>query len=751
LPSQARPRIASKWVLALLLASQAIASAAAQESSCGARAPDDPRPRVGLALGGGGARGIAHISVLEAIEQAGVKVDCVAGTSMGSLVGALYASGKTPAEIEQFVLGIEWERLFNDSLERRERSFRRKADDRIAVNSIGVGVQKSKLKLTTGVLAGQRILMLFERMTLPVSGIDDFDRLPIPYRAVATDINTAEAVVIDHGSLALAMRASMSLPGVFNPVEIDGRVLVDGGLVNQVPVDVVRDMGADIVIAVDVGTPLEKLDVDASLVAVLNQMTGMLTTGNTRAQLATLGSRDILIVPALGKDVGTGDFTKGTQALEIGDKAAASAMSRLTALAQEQRGTDPTLAARPQPVPRPAGTPEAIEFVRLDNRTAYDDAFFLDRLDVPLGQPLDVDDLEQQLQRIYGTETFALVSYQVVEENGRRGMVVQAKPKPQGPVYLQAGLSVDADFEGTSNTNLRAGLLFAPLSSYGAEGRILAQIGNEPALAATYYHPFDPRNRNIMFLSAEILNPEINVFDTDGNNTATYTASLGAVEGAWLREFGNYGALQIGLRRGAGEAEVQTGDPALPEDKFQVGELVAAITVDRLDSVYFPRDGYFGRLGYRRSEEALGADTDFEQVDLDLVYAHRFGLHSIELIARYHSTVSGVAPIQSIYRLGGRGKLVGFRSNELTGQHYGVLAGGYVYELADVFGRAALLGSTVEYGNAWQARDDISLSDAIWNGSVYFGFDSWLGPVMLGVGVREGGDGTVFVKISDQF
>lgn len=749
MPSQTCPRIASQCALLLLLASQAFASAAAQESSCGSRTPDDPRPRVGLALGGGGARGIAHISVLKAIEQAGVKVDCVAGTSMGSLVGAMYASGKTPAEIEQLVLSIDWERLFNDSLERRERSYRRKADDRLAVNSIGVGLDRGKLKLTTGVLAGQRILMLFERMTLPVSGIDDFDRLPIPYRAVATDINTGAPFVIDHGSLALAMRASMSLPGIFNPVEIDGHVLVDGGLVNQVPVDVVRDMGADVVIAVDVGTPLEKLDVDASLVAVLNQMTGMLTTGNTRAQLETLESRDILIVPALGKDVGTSDFTKGTQALEIGDKAAASAMPRLTTLALEQRGADPGLAA--EPVSKPVSTPAAIEFVRLDNRTGYDDAFFLDRLDVPLGKPLDVDDLEQQLQRIYGTETFALVSYQVVEENGRRGMVVQARPKPQGPVYLQAGLSVDSDFEGTSNTNLRAGLLFAPLTRYGAEARILAQIGNEPALAATYFHPVDPRNRNNLFVAAEILNPQINIFDTEGNNTATYTTQLGALEAAWVREFGNYGALQLGLRRGAGKAEVQTGDPGLPEPDFQIGEIAAVITVDRLDSVYFPRDGYFGRLGYRRSDEALGADTDFDQLDLDLVYAHRFGLHAIELGARYHSTISGFAPIQSIYRLGGRGRLVGFRSNELTGQHYAVLLGGYVYELADAFGRPALLASTVEYGNAWQDRDDISLTDGIWNGSVYFGFDSWLGPVMFGVGVREGGKGTVFLKISDQF
>ncbi|MFL6593765.1 MAG: patatin-like phospholipase family protein, partial [Luteimonas sp.] len=254
--------------------------------ACGTRLPGDTRPRIGLALGGGGARGIAHISILREIQALHIPIDCVAGTSMGALVGGLYASGMPVDEMQQLVVSTDWTRLFDDSLERPERSFRRKQDDRDSLATLGVGVRSNGIKISPGLLQGERILSMFEKATLRVSTIDDFDRLPIPFRAVATDLNTGSAVILDHGSLAMAMRASMSLPGVFQPVEVDGRILLDGGLANQVPADVVRAMGADVVIAVDVGTPLEALNGDASVLDVVSQITGMMTTGNTARQLA---------------------------------------------------------------------------------------------------------------------------------------------------------------------------------------------------------------------------------------------------------------------------------------------------------------------------------------------------------------------------------------------------------------------------------------------------------------------------------
>ena len=290
------------------------------------------RPRVGVALGGGGARGIAHISVLRKLEAMHVPIDCIAGTSMGALVGALYASGMSLDEIEKTVLTLDWERMFDDSLERKERSYRRKRDDELVVAAPGVGLGKGGVTVAAGLLAGQRIMLLFEKLVEPVSTIEDFDRLPIPYRAVAADINSGDPVVIGSGDLALAMRASMSIPGAFPPVQIGDQIVVDGGVARNIPIDVVRNMGADIIVAVDVGTPLDVMTPQSSVLALTGQVIGLLTVRNTKEQLATLTERDVLISPKLGDDVATADFTKGPQALAIGKVAADAAATDLARL-----------------------------------------------------------------------------------------------------------------------------------------------------------------------------------------------------------------------------------------------------------------------------------------------------------------------------------------------------------------------------------------------------------------------------------
>lgn len=715
--------------------------------SCGSRAPGDTRPRIGLALGGGGARGIAHISVLRELEELRVPIDCIAGTSAGALVGGLYASGMSVDELERLVVDTDWKDLFDDSLERQERSFRRKQDDRDGLATVGVGIQRGEVKVAPGLMQGERVLALFERSTLRASPIDDFDRLPIPFRAVATDLNSGEAVVLDHGSLAMAMRASMSLPGIFKPVEVDGRVLLDGGLVNQVPIDVVRAMGADMVIAVDVGTPLATLGGDASLLQVVSQISGMLTTGNTQRQMQTLGAADVLIAPELGSAVATGDFDKAREALAIGATAAAAARGRLSHLSvsaghyAQARKQRPQL-SREDPV---------IEFVRLDNQTPYADDALLAQVPVAIGAPLDTARMEQSLLRAYGMGTLSSITYEVVEENGRRGVVLRARSKPQGPHYLQLGLSLHSDFDSAFDGNLRVAVLSAPLTRYGAESRITAAIGSEPGLKGEYYHPLDAAMRNQLYGSAEYANPNIHVFDGDGNNVATYDVRVGALVVSAIRDLGNLGAVSVGLLRATGSARVEIGDPALEEFDFEQGSVFANLTLDRLDSLYFPRTGYYGSLGYTAARDWLGSDSEFEQLDLDLLAARSFGRHALQGRAAYHATVSGTLPIQSLYRLGGRGRLAGFRLNELTGQHYALLVLGYSYQLAELLGRSAQVGGTIEYGNAWERRQDMGFDDGLLNASVYLGFDSWVGPMLFGVGWRETGHSHLFLEIGRAF
>lgn len=722
-------------------------TAAPAVNVCGVREPGDVRPRIGLALGGGGARGIAHISVLRIIEELRIPIDCVAGTSMGALVGGLYASGMSVDEMQELVVSTDWPRLFDDSLERPQRSFRRKQDDRDHLTTIGVGIRDGGLKLSPGLLQGERILAMFERSTLQASAIDDFDRLPIPYRAVATDLNTGQAVVLDRGGLAMAMRASMSLPGIFQPVEIDGRVLLDGGLVNQVPIDVVRAMGAELVIAVDVGTPLATVDRNASLLQVVSQISGMMTTGNTRRQLATLGDRDVLIVPELGDSVATGDFAKAREALTIGTRAAEAARERLMPLSlpadryaawsQSRQGSPPG--------------PPVIEFVRLENETDYADEMLLSQVRIPTGEPLDLARVEERLLRAYGLGTLSSITYEVVREDGRTGVLLRARPKAQGPNYVQLGLTLNTDFEGTFESNLRAAVLFSPLSRFGAEGRASVTIGSEPALKGEYFHPLDVANRYLLYTQAGYTNPNIHVFNATGDNIATYDVRAVGIGLTGAREFGNYGALAVGVERSSGSADVEIGDPQLEDFDFDQGSLFATLTIDRLDSLFFPRDGYYGALGYRISRDWLGSDTEFDQIDIDTIVAKSFGKHALQAGASYHSTVSGTVPIQSRYRLGGRARLAGFRYNELTGQHYSFLVAGYTYQLAEFFGRSALVGGTLEYGNAWERRQDMRFSNGIFNASLYAGFDSWLGPMLFGYGWREGGDGVLFLEIGRPF
>ncbi|BCT91561.1 patatin [Lysobacter helvus] len=716
--------------------------------ACGTRAPGDTRPRIGLALGGGGARGIAHVAILREIEARHIPIDCIAGTSMGALVGGLYASGMSVDDMEHLVTSTDWKRLFDDSIERPERTYRRKQDDRDALATVGVGIGGPRgLKLSPGVLQGERILAMFEQATLGVSRVEHFDQLPIPFRAVATDLNTGDPVVLDHGSLAMAMRASMSLPGIFQPVEIGGHVLIDGGVADQVPIDVLRTMGADVLIAVDVGTPLEKLDRDASLLQVVSQMTGMLTTGNTRRMLATMGEGDVLIVPDLGTDVATSDFDKAKEALAIGARAAEAARPRLARLAAKDDAAYRTAIAQ-----RPVfdNQPPIIEFVRLDNQTDYADAMLLAQLDIDIGKPLDAAKVEEHVLRVYGFGTMASVTYEVVEENGRTGIVVSARPKPQGPNYLQLGLTLSNDFQGGYDSNLRMGLLFAPLSPFGAEARVVLQIGSEPGLSAEYYHPFDIANRYLLHAEAAYANPNIRVYDSNGHNTATYDVATLGVELQVAREFGNYGTAGFGLERGSGHASVQTGDPAVPFN-FDTGRLSAFVSIDRLDSLFFPRNGYGTNLAYTIARDWLGSDSEYAQLDFDVLAAKSFGRSAIQGGVGYHATTQGTLPVQDRYRLGGRGQLVGFRQFELTGQDYAVVYGGYTWQLAEVFGRSALVGGTLEYGNAWEKRSDMDWADGIWNASLYIGFDSWVGPMLFGYGWREGGNGVLFLEIGKPF
>ncbi|MBV8876208.1 MAG: patatin-like phospholipase family protein, partial [Gammaproteobacteria bacterium] len=327
--------VASRLRALCLLLAAALAAPAVSNAQATAEpgAPNElhHRPRIGLVLSGGGARGTAHIGVLKVLEQLHIPIDAVAGTSMGAVVGGLYASGLSARDIEKVMTSINWQDAFRDRPPREDLDLRRKEEDETFLVKYHFGLRDRRIVVPKGLIQGQKLTETLRRLTLPVARIADFDELPTPFRAVATDLENGESVVMGSGDLTSAMRASLSAPGVFAPVEREGRLLVDGGIADNVPVDIARSMGVDVLIVVDVGSTLLPRKQLTSAPVISNQMLAILINRNSQAQLATLGPRDVLIRPVLG-DASTFDFGSVARVIAAGEKAARASTAELAAL-----------------------------------------------------------------------------------------------------------------------------------------------------------------------------------------------------------------------------------------------------------------------------------------------------------------------------------------------------------------------------------------------------------------------------------
>jgi NTE family protein len=388
-----------------------------------------------------------------------------------------------------------------------------------------------------------------------------------------------------------------------------------------------------------------------------------------------------------------------------------------------------------------------IEFVRLDNKSKYSDQLLLSRLGIAVGKPMDQIALENSILHIYGLETLDNITYDLIEENGRSGLVIRVLPHSYGPNYLETGLSFFSDFSGDFLFNFRAGVLRAPINALGGEVRGSLQFGSEPKIGLELHQPLDRRGRFFVGGKTGFESPRVAVFDPHGNRTVIYQMPNYGIEAYAGREFGNYGAATVGWRRRRGEVTVVAGPAELPNIEFNSGEAWWSLTVDRLDSFVLPRNGSYASLSAVYSRRGLGADVDFDQLNFDGTYARAIGAHSGFVGLRYHETTHGEAPFQSLYRLGGVTRFSGYRPNELVTPNYALAYAGYTYELGRVLNRAAILGGTVEYGQVWQNGQGPENRRGEADASVYFGFDSWLGRLLFGYGIRENGNGTMFLEL----
>jgi NTE family protein len=706
---------------------------------------DRYRPRIGLVLSGGGARGAAHVGVIQVLEEMNVPIDFIAGTSMGAIVGGLYASGMSTAELETTMATLDWADAFRDQIDRRDRSFRRKRDDDLYLVKQQAGFNDKKITLPTGLIAGQKIDLLLKSLTISVSDVSDFDELRYPFRAVATDIVTGEVVVLGSGDLAMAMRSSMNIPAAFALTEVDGKLLVDGGVSNNLPIDVVRQMGADIVIAVDISTPLQNREKLTSVLSVTEQLTGILTRTNTEAQIATLTEQDLLILPDLG-DIATADFERAAEAIPIGVAAAHQRGGELQHLALSAEQYDEYLASHRQ---EKSDLP-IIDFVRIENNSRLGDKVLAASLNVPIGQPLDVNALEEDIGRIYGWQLFQNVRYDLVEDGDETGLVLHVDERPWGPNYLQAGLAISNSFDGDSVFNLGLAYTRTGMNAYGGELRIGGQTGQDPFLVGDFYQPLGARSRYFIHPRIQFRKRTVNVFD-DGNILSELRISDSGLELAAGRNLSTRGEIRLGLRRLTGDVKVRVGDPTRPDVDFDTGQFFVRLSDDKIDNVRFPSSGHIVVIEGLVSRDGLGADTEFEQLMVRSLLARPIGKGSVLLGLDYNTTIDSNAPVQSLIRIGGLLNLSGFAPDELAGQHSALLKAGYLRKLGESAFFPFYVGGSLELGNVWQNTSDISASNAITAGSLLMGADSVLGPIYMAYGRAEGGVDSVYLFVGKLF
>lgn len=709
------------------------------------REPVTDRPKIGLVLGGGGTRGFAHLGVLKKLEEMRIPYDYIAGTSMGSIVGGFLATGMESEELTRVLRDADWNDLLNDNTEREDLPFRRKTDDTLGLFGPKLGIGKGSDLLPKGVMAGQKVTFMFESVTSQRANAKNFDQLPIPYRAIATDIVTGDMVVIGAGELAMAMRASMSVPGVFDPVHREGALLVDGGLVRNLPVDVARDMGADVIIAVDVGAKLASKEELTNALAIIYQMTGLLTVNNTEIQIKTLGQNDVLISPEIGDLVGSADFNKLDESIPLGYDGTVAVQEQLRKYSLSE--TD--YRAWRQRIDGCVEGPPQVHFVELNNQSRFSDDVLRNLITTKPGEPLDLQRLDHDLSQIYGLGFIRQARYGVVEQNGKQGIEITVIQDERGTDFIETGLDLSFSSPG-STFNIRGAYLKTDLDDRGSELRATMQIGESPGIFLDYFKPLDDRLRYSLRPSASYFSRPLYIYNLEGDALAEVNLDeLGAAVSV-NREFSRHARATAGFTRYSGDMKITIGDPDLEPFSFDGAEYFLEFEYDRLDNRFLPTRGVYAQLKYTNSVESLGADIDFDQLEISIFGNHTFGRHNFSWGGQYDTSLDDNVPIYGWYSGGGFLNMSGYESDTLIGPHFGFVAAGYRYQVAQNGFLPGYVGTTLEYGNAALERDKI-FSDGRVNGSFYFAYRTPLGPVYLGIGWNEDRSALYFLRFGSIF
>ena len=730
-------------LLIALVAAFPIAANGGEEQAIG------ERPRIGLVLGGGGAKGLAHVGVLQVLEKYHVPVDAVTGTSMGAIIGALYASGYSTDEMEQIVRSIDWATIFEDKTERSRINFRRKQEDQDFLSKYKVSFEDGKLVLPEGLMHGQKLFLELSQQLPSYRSSGSFDELPIPFRAIAADLETGKAVVMKDGDLATAVFASMAVPGVIPPVERDGLVLIDGGIANNLPIDVARSMDVDIVIVVDVGARMKGREDLGTFLDVLHQMSLMLSAGNTNRQLSTLTSRDILIQPML-LDITAASFDKAVSAIKPGIEATEAVAGRLEELGLGEDSWRNHIASRKVRDP----SAPTIDFVRVDQDSKLSDKVVANFIRAQPGEPLDIDELNEDIADLYGLGSFGRISYDIGTVENQRGLVVRAKENRAWRDYFRFGILLESDFESDANFQIGASYTKRNVNRAGGEWRSSAQIGGDQFIGTDFYQPFGPRLKFFLNPLALLIRSDVPLFDGGSTPIAEVRVSAAELGLDVGMQLGRWGELRLGAHKASGTIKPAIGDPGFDRISFDDSFSLVRFDIDTLDKLSFPRHGTFLRAQWVDHGAAASGEFSFDEYVLKTLTARSWNQNTLLLGAKFGKTSDANDGQFTGFDLGGFLNLSGLSSGQLFGPNMAYTQAVYYREVAKGSSLVKIpvyIGGSVEAGNVYDDLGDLTARSLILSGSIFVGVASPIGPIYVAGGLSENGDTAVYLFVGQAF
>lgn len=702
-------------------------------------------PKLALVLEGGGALGLAHIGVIQYLEEHHIPVSYIAGTSMGGLVGGVYATGRNAAEVRDLVKSIKWDEVISGQIRFDDLSFRRKQDAREYPGGMEFGLRNG-VQFPSGFNSGQQVDLILDRIALPYAGLKSFNDLPIPFACVATDLVAKSEHVFRSGPLDLALRSTMSLPGIFSPVQHEGHIYVDGGLLNNTPVSVAKEMGADIILAIHIEVAPLKPNALLSSFQVLEESIAAVIAANEREALK---DADLVVTVPL-HEFTSSDYGKADVIIKAGYDAAAANAEKLSNLSVDEVSWKLYLAKRDGRRGR-AATPQSVEVTGVDPQIAYPLA---QQMSDFAGHPVDSAKLEHEILKLNGTGPFSSLNYSIVQQNTKQTLRIETQEKPYSPPIVRPLIVIDGSDYNNVLFSIGANITFLNFGGYRRELRNEVILGSQYGIATEYYRPFSPSSNWFVAPRVGVNSSQYPLYS--GNTLLAQYRNRMALGGLDLGyAFGRTSELRLGYEGGHQHLSPQVGNDAeLPNVSGATGDVRLQYSLDMLDDPVVPREGESVKFFTKYFNASPAAPHGFPLSELQIQNFFRLSDPSSVFLNAYGGTSYGYKTGIPAFPLGGVTRFVAFGTNELLTNQYFLFQTGYIRKLTKL---PPLLGNVIDFLGMFEAGKTYQLPNGpkppYLPGDIVGALvvDTRFGPLEVGGAVGNYGHGKFYFQIGRIF